>query len=96
VIQYQINLAGVETFEDFVAAFNLGLIDSVGGHWNGNLNAFNDYLYWPEPHPYGLTLVGWQKCAETLAKFPAFGGGTMLSVIEEIFADNPQAVLDFA
>jgi hypothetical protein len=94
--QYQINLAEVETFEDFVAAFNVGVINSVSGHWNGNLDAFNDYLYWPEPHPYGLTLVGWQKCAVALAKVPAYGGRTMLSVIEEIFADNPQVVLSFA
>ena len=94
--QYQINLSGVKTYDDFVAAFNVGLIESVGGHWNGNLDDFNDYLYWPEPHPYGLSLIGWKQCAHILMTLQAYGGRSMLSAIEEIFADNTQAELLFA
>lgn len=94
---YRINLSRIETFQDFINAFNAGMIETVGGKWNGNLNAFNDYLYWPEPHPYELVLIGWTHCAAVLAKLSAPGGGSsMLSVIEEVLADNPQAVVTFA
>lgn len=94
--EYRINLARVETFQDFVTAFNAGMIESVAGHWNGNLDAFNDYLYWPEPHPYRLVLIGWGQSAAILAKLPAPDCGSMLSVIDEILADNPQAIVTFA
>lgn len=93
--EYYINVAAVGTFADFIAAFNSGMIESLGGHWNGNLDAFNDYLYWPEPHPYKLRLIGWLHCAAVLAELTAPSGATMLSVIEDIFADNPQAIVEF-
>ena len=47
----------VNSFDDFVAATNAGLIEGVGGKWNGNLDAFNDYLSWPAEHEYELELV---------------------------------------
>ncbi len=47
----------VKSFDDFVAATNVGLIESIGGRWNGNLDAFNDYLSWPEEYEYELELV---------------------------------------
>ena len=94
--EYQINLAGVETFRDFVAAWNAGMIESFGARWNGNLDAFNDYFYWPEPHPYRVVLIGWEHCAAILAKLPAPDGRMMLPNIEEIFAENPQAIVAFA
>jgi hypothetical protein len=95
VTEYRINLASVRSFDDFIAAFNAGLIDSLGGHWNGNLDAFNDYLYWPEPHPYRLVLDGWTACSAALAQMPAPSGRSMLWEIESIFKDNPQASLIF-
>ena len=56
----------VRSFDDFVAATNAGLIESVGGKWNGNLDAFNDYLSWPEEQEYELELVGATGLAERL------------------------------
>jgi hypothetical protein len=47
----------VKSFEDFVVAMNSGLIEAVGGKWNGNLDAFNDYLSWPEEQEYELELL---------------------------------------
>ena len=94
--EYQIHLAAVGTFSDVVNAFNVGMIDALGGHRNGNLDAFNDYLYWPEPHPYRLLLQGWDQCKAVLSKLPAPSGRSMLAEIEEILAINPQAIVTFA
>jgi hypothetical protein len=95
VTQYTINLAEVRTFADLIAAFNAGLIARVGGHWNGNLDALNDYLYWPEPHPYGLLLVGWARCAAALAEVRGPDGGAIPVIIEEFLRDNPQVIVSF-
>lgn len=93
--EYPINLANVRSFADFVAAFNAGMIHSVGGHWNGNLDAFNDYLSWPLDAPYRLVLLDWDRCANVLDQTPAPGGGSMLQVIREIFADNPHVTVAY-
>lgn len=52
----------MRSFEDFVTAVNVGFVKQVGGPWNGNLDAFNDYLYWPEEHEYELELLGGEDC----------------------------------
>jgi len=41
------DLGKVTSFADAIEAFNEGLIERCGGRWNGNLDAFNDYLSWP-------------------------------------------------
>jgi len=56
----------VRSFDDFIEATNVGLIDRVGGRWNGNLDAFNDYLAWPEEEEYELQLLGADECARSL------------------------------
>lgn len=56
----------VMSFDDFVAAMNAGLIEGVGGLWNGNLDAFNDYLSWPEEQEYEIELVGAAGLAQHL------------------------------
>ena len=93
--EYLIDLTNVRSFADFVAAFNEGMIDSLGYHWTGNLDAFNDYLYWPTDgmpqDPYRLILIGWGDCAKVLEHHTAPDGRSMLDVIDETFKDNPQA-----
>ena len=56
--EYVVDLSRVASFSDAIAAFNAGLIESGGGHWNGNLDAFNDYLSWPAEGRYRLVLRG--------------------------------------
>ena len=67
VVEYVVDLTSVASWEAFVEAFNEGFVRAVGGEWNGNLDAFNDYLYWPEEHPYRLVIRGWHSCVATLA-----------------------------
>ncbi|MCX5659394.1 MAG: hypothetical protein NTW19_06675 [Planctomycetota bacterium] len=93
IAEYRVDLTAIASFEDYIAAFNAGLIHHVGGHWNGNLDAFNDYLYWPERLPYRLVLIGWTHAAGVLAKIPRPDGRTMLADVEEIFVDNTQVVV---
>ena len=43
---YEIDGANFSDFAGFIDEFNRGFITDVGGDWNGNLDAFNDYLGW--------------------------------------------------
>lgn len=60
---YQVDCRQVRSYEDLVEAFNKAFIELVGGKWNGNLDALNDYLSWPEPNPYELVILGADHCA---------------------------------
>jgi hypothetical protein len=63
---YTIDGRGVRSFDDFVEATNVGFVQQVGGKWNGNLDAFNDYLSWPEEDEYELQLLNAAECARSL------------------------------
>nr|WP_159063776.1 hypothetical protein [Thaumasiovibrio occultus] len=65
-MKYTIDCAQVMTFADFIEALNEGFVRSVGGEWNGNLDALNDYLFWPEVLPYTLELLGASQCRAAL------------------------------
>lgn len=53
---------------DFVEATNVGFVEQVGGKWDGSLDAFNDYLSWPEQEEYELQLLDAAGCARSLAR----------------------------
>lgn len=63
---FTIDGGSVRSFDDFVDAVNLGFVRHVGGRWNGNLDAFSDYLSWPEEDEYQLELLGAENCAAHL------------------------------
>jgi hypothetical protein len=66
VKRFTIDGRRVRSFDDFVEATNAGFIENVGGKWNGNLDAFNDYLSWPEEKEYELELIDATGCAQQL------------------------------
>ena len=66
VSTFTIDGRGVRSFEDFVEATNVGFIELVGGWWDGNLDALNDYLSWREPEEYELVIVDSADCARSL------------------------------
>ena len=82
--EFVVDVSTVASWEDFIAAFNSGFIHLVGGEWNGNLNAFNDYLYWPEDSHYRLVISGWQICHGAVKDRMASDGRLVLDVIKEI------------
>jgi len=82
--EYVVRVADVQSFEDFIAAFNEGFCRHVGGHWNGNLNAFNDYLSWPDEERYRLIFQGWSECASALVRMPYQPRQSLCDVILEI------------
>ena len=47
-------------------SMNDGFVRPTGGDWNGNLDAFNDYLKWPEESEYELEISGSDQCAGAL------------------------------
>jgi hypothetical protein len=92
VQEYVVDLSHAASWADFIAAFNEGFVRPVGGgRWDGNLDAFNDYLWWPDEHPYRLVVRGWQSCAAAVNRHKTWDGRPVLEVIAEIFRENPQA-----
>jgi hypothetical protein len=89
--EYVVDVSAATSWVDFVAAFNEGFVRPVGGEWNGNLDAFNDYLWWPDEHPYRLVVCGWQACASAVNQHQTWDRRPVLEVIAEIFRENPQA-----
>jgi hypothetical protein len=60
--EFVVELTGVSSFKRFITAFNKGFCRHVHGRWNGNWNAFDDYLSWPEEKQYRLVFRGWRRC----------------------------------
>src|SRR5262245_24743429 len=54
---FEINGDHFDDFEGFIREFNRVFISQIAGDWNGNLDAFNDYLSWPE----GPYVIKWRK-----------------------------------
>jgi len=63
---YAVDVSGVEDFEDFVEAVNVGFVRRLGEEWTGNLDALNDFLVWPAVDSYDLVLLGSNQCAARL------------------------------
>jgi hypothetical protein len=70
VKRFTVDARSVESFEDFVEAFNRGFVEHVGGTWNGNLDGFNDFLSWPQESHYELELLG-SEASELNLGYPA-------------------------
>src|SRR3954469_3340056 len=64
--RFTIDGALVKSFDEFVVAMNSGLIEALGRKWNGNLDAFRDYLSWPEEQEYELQLLDATGVAQRL------------------------------
>lgn len=80
--EYRIDLQNVRDMDAFVRAFNVGLIDAIGGHWHGNSwDVFNDHLSWSPEESYSLILDGWASCRAL--------GDRDLAVFEEVLAAHP-------
>jgi hypothetical protein len=91
MLEYVVDVTTATSWADFITAFNEGFIRHLGTDWNGNLDSFNDFLWWPDPHPYRLCVRGWTTCASAVNQHAAPDGRPVLEVIAEIFRDNPQA-----
>lgn len=86
---YEIDCRQVQTYDDFVEAFNGAFIETFGGRWNGNLDAFNDYLSWPKETPYQLVIQGSDQCARVLNyKAKDCHEKELWAILQKIFADN--------
>ena len=58
---FEIDGNNFQDFAGFVAEFNRGFVSHVGGKWNGNLDAFNDYLSWTD----SLSNIRWSNSAKS-------------------------------
>jgi hypothetical protein len=63
---FTIDGRAVRSFEDFAEAVNAGFVRHIGGTWNGNLDAFNDFLSWPPETNYELEVLGAETCGQHL------------------------------
>lgn len=84
--EFLVDLTGVTTLEGFLAAFNAGFCQQVGGELHTlNWNAFNDFLSWPEEENYRLVFKSWGRIR-----------GVHRRMAQECFRDNPQVEVVFA
>lgn len=90
--RYTVTLEAESSFSEFVEAFNVGFCREIGGEWSGNLDAFNDYLSWPEEESFELVLIGWSGCRKMLSSKRA-AGSRLIDVFNEIFSANSQVNL---
>jgi hypothetical protein len=56
-ITFEIDGQNFDDFEGFIREFNRVFESETGGSWQGNLDAFNDYLSWPKT-PY---IIKWRR-----------------------------------
>jgi hypothetical protein len=56
-VVFEFNADSFDDFDGFIREFNRVFVSQLGTEWNGNLDAFNDYLYWPDA-PY---TIKWRK-----------------------------------
>jgi len=95
--EFVVDLTAVTTWVQFIAAFNEGFIRPVSGDWNGNLDAFNDYLAWAGDkdvyEPFRLVLRGWNSLSGEINEHKTWDGRHVLNVISEILRDNPHVQL---
>jgi hypothetical protein len=66
VKRFFVDCRGISSFEDFVTAMNQGFIGPIGGQWDGNLDALNDYLAWPDENEYELEIIDSDSCSAVL------------------------------
>lgn len=92
MLEFIVDLSAVGSWPDFIAAFNRDFVRPVGGvEWAGNLDCFNDYLWWPDEHPYRLVVRGWSDCFAAVNQHKTWDGRPVLEVMTEVFQANPQA-----
>ena len=90
---YCVDLSDIGDQESLLHAFNEGLIWHAGGDWNTlNLDAFNDYLSWPDT-PYQLNIRSWSSC-EVLDREHVPSRQSIRSVMHETFQNHPDIVLE--
>ena len=87
------DLTDVTSWPQFIAAFNEGYTRPVTGDWNGNLDAFNDYLAWAGDgavfEPFRLILRGWKSLSGEIKEHKTWDGRPVLEVISKILRENP-------
>jgi hypothetical protein len=90
-----VDVATARSWNDFIDAFNTGFVRQFGAEWNGNLDSFNDYLFWPDEHPYRLVVHGWKKCFDSVNQHLTWDRRPVLDVITEIFHANEYGEVEF-
>lgn len=88
---YQVDCKNILDFQDFVKAINDGFVAHLGGCWNGNLDAFNDYLSWPDEVPYKLVILGSDNCKGIVDARTS--KNSIWPTILEIFEDNREYLI---
>jgi hypothetical protein len=80
---FEIDGGNFDDFEGFIREFNRVFVSHIGDKWNGNLDAFNDYLYWPTT-PYAIR---WRKSWKSRADLGY--EATIVWYLRKILESNP-------
>jgi hypothetical protein len=93
--EYVVDVSSANNWEEVIASFNRGIFHSLDAVWNGHLDAFNDYLYWPDEKPYRLIVRGWDECRTRLKSVLHWGKQPKLDVIAEILNESEDCQVTF-
>ena len=85
---FTVDLSSAKNFDDVITSFNVGLIGPSGGEWNGNWDAFHDYLSWPEADTYKLEVLGWLSCTALSTE--------QREMMQTIFSENSHVEVSLA
>ena len=94
--EYVVDVSGATSWEEVIAAFNLGFVHPVGGNWGGGLEAFNDYLSWPDDPSYRLIVKGWEQCVNSIKEPKDSDGRSYIGIVASILLTTDYANVVFA
>jgi hypothetical protein len=92
---YLIDAANFDTFAGFIEECNRSFIRPFGGEWGGNLDGFNDYLYWSKPKisEYVLVWRGAEKSRQDFERESGEPGRRLYHTLVEIIRDQEHVEL---
>lgn len=93
--EYIVDVSLAKSWDEVVATFNRDFLHHFKVEWNGNLDAFNDYLFWPE-HPYRLIVKGWNDFVPNVRETMRWDGRPNIEVLAEILETTTDAIVVFS
>lgn len=89
---YVIDAANFDTFAGFVEGCNRSFIRSFSGEWHGNLDAFNDYLWWGDSD-YVIVWKGAKKSRQDFERESGKPGRKLFHALVEIMREQEHVEL---
>jgi hypothetical protein len=90
---FELDCSGVASYGDFIAEVNRSFIKPIDASisWNGNLDALNDFLSWPEGK-YEVIFIKSENFKDALSNARTIEEETLYDQIIDVFLSNADCV----